>query len=229
MEFGKVNQLDAMLLDGFYQEKIIERVLKSYPFDKKKRFLAAGVIKTIYLFSGLWSGKSTEGNQIYNIVYLKPSTLFLILHYFSELFQVFVENFQEQAGAFGTTWNILSLLNWVLFLAGGRFRTLSERIGRVQLPLANPKSFLNIDYFYTKRAIFFQVLSDTAKILIPEVQLERVLSFFNSEANILAESGEACAVCGEEDIVSPSKFMNCVHTACYYCYCSVNSLCPQCK
>lgn len=229
MEFGKVNQLDAMILDRFYQEKIIDRILKCYPFDKNKRLVTAGVIKSIYLFSGLWSGKPTEGNQIYNICYVKPSMLFLILHYFSELFQIFVENFHERSGVIGTIWNIFCLFNWASFLSGGKYRTLPERIGQVQLPLLNPKSYLNIDYYFTKRAIFFQVVSDTAKIIIPEVQLERVLSFFNSEANILADSGEACVVCGEEDIVCPSKFMNCVHTACYYCFCVVNMNCPQCK
>ena len=29
MEFVKVNQLDAMMLDEFYQEKIVERFMKS--------------------------------------------------------------------------------------------------------------------------------------------------------------------------------------------------------
>lgn len=228
MEFGKVNQLDALLLDQFYQDKIIEKALKSYPFDRNKKVVAAAVVRTIYLFSGLWTGRSTEGNQVYNVMYVRPSVLFLALHYGFEIFQLVVEYFRDKVGIVATLWDFLCLANWASFLTGGKYRTLPERFGKVILPLQNPQRPLNIDYFYTKRAIFFQVLSDTANSIVPFVQLERILSYFNSEANILADTGEACIVCGEEDIVSPCKYSSCIHTACYYCFSQSINKCPQC-
>lgn len=228
MEFGKVNQLDALILDQFYQDKIIEKTLKNYPFDRNKKVVVAAVVRTVYLFSGLWTGRSTEGNQIYNVMYVKPSLFFVVLHFVLEIFQLAVENFRDKTGLVGTVWDCLCLANWASFLTGGKYRTLPERFGKVQLPLQSPQRPLNIDYFYTKRAIFFQVLSDTASAVVPFVQLERILSYFNSEANILAETGDACVVCGEEDMVSPCKFLSCVHSACYYCYSQSLYKCPQC-
>jgi hypothetical protein len=97
------------------------------------------------------------------------------------------------------------------------------------MKLRNPQKPLNIDYFYTKRAIFFNVLSDTAKAVLPQIQLDRILQFFNSEANILAETGDACVVCGDEEMVSPCKFVGCAHSACYYCFVGCGRSCEQCR
>ena len=228
MEYHRVNQLDALLLDKFYQEKILEKVLKGFPYDNLKRFLASIAIRTLYFYSSLWTKSTTEGNTIYNLNYIRPGIASLFVHYLAEIFSLICENFESKLGSGIMIWNLASLANWVIFLIKGDYRSLPERIGQVRMELRNKEKSLNIDYFYTQRAIFFNILSDAAKVILPQLQLERVLQYFNSEANLMAESGDACIICGDEEIVSPCGFSGCSHTACYYCYMEAGKNCSQC-
>ena len=105
-----------------------------------------------------------------------------------------------------------------------------ERLGKVSLMTIDPNKKLNIDYMYTQRVIFFQVLSDTIRTVIPFLKIESILRFLSDEISFGNRDEENCVVCGEETIVSPMKYLNCQHHACYLCYSGLSEkICSRCR
>lgn len=226
----KVNQLDSLLLDNFYQELICQQILKPFPFDSFKAFLGTSVVRTAHLYSGLWRGQDTQGNSIYNTTYKLPSRPWLFIHYFFEIFQILNNTFKEQLGRIHTFWNLVLFINWVLFLLTSKYRTLAERLGQVLILAKNPEKRLSIDYMYTQRAVFFAIVSDTIKALMPYMKINSLLKFLNDESNLVSEGDDYCVVCDAEEIVSPMFFNGCSHIACYVCWQGkVEKSCPRCK
>ena len=67
-----------------------------------------------------------------------------------------------------------------------------ERLGKVSLMTIDPNKKLNIDYMYTQRVIFFQVLSDTIRTVIPFLKIESILRFLSDEISFGNRDEENC-------------------------------------
>ncbi|OMJ80918.1 hypothetical protein SteCoe_18727 [Stentor coeruleus] len=226
----KVNQLDSLLLDSFYQDLICQQLLKPFPFDSIKTFFSISLVKTAYLYSGLWHGKDTQGNIIYNTTYKLPSNPWLFIHYFFEIFQILNITFKEHLGRIHTLWNLALFINWVLFLITSKYRNLAERLGKILILSKDPEKRLNIDYMYTQRAVFFAIVSDTIKAIMPYLKINSLLKFLNDESNLISDGSDYCVVCDAEEIVSPMYYNGCSHIACYVCWQGrVGKGCPRCK
>ena len=230
MAFSKVNQIDGMFLDVFYQNSIIEQLLKPFPFDNLKRTVVEIVVKTAYLAKGLWLDKQTEGNRIYNLTYMKPNRSFLFIHLLAEIFNIIHKIYKERLGVGFKIWNACIFINWLLFLLTQKYRTAAERLGKVMLMAKDPEKMLNIDYSYSNRVLFFKILSDTIKTVLPFLKIDSLLKFVYSEISYGGSDSSGCIICDSEDVVSPSSFKSCSHIACYICLKSSNSSkCPKCK
>ena len=117
-----------------------------------------------------------------------------------------------------------------MFLITGRYRTLMERLGKVLLVATDPNKKLSIDYTYTQRIIFFSIVTDTMKAVLPYLKIDTLMKFLNDEINLNISDNDFCIVCKEEDIVTPIKFQNCQHLACYVCFKGLkDQKCPSCK
>ena len=230
MADSKVNQLDSYLLDNLYESIISDQILKAFPFDSLKRVLVKILVKTAYLLRSLWKRNTSQGNEIYNLIYISPPTAYLALHYLLEVFHIIHSNYKEHLGLLAKAWNLGILGNWVLFLLTGKHRTLMERIGRVELRPKDPQKRLNIDYMYTQRALFFQIVTDALRGALPYLKIDSIVKFLNDEISLSRNEEDVCAVCGEEDVVSPVRFKNCQHMACYVCSRGIrDQRCPRCK
>jgi Pex2 / Pex12 amino terminal region len=226
----KVNQLDSHLLDRFYQNIISDQILKPFPFDTEKKFLVKVLVKTVYLYQTLWKNSQSQGNKIYNLSYSMPSNKYLAVHYILEVFHILHSCYKDNIGTISKIWNLGILANWVLFLVTGKYRTLMERLGKVSLFPTDPSRKLKVDYMYTQRVLFFQVLTDTIKTIIPYLKIESLIRFFNDELSFKRSSEDSCIICGEEDVVSPIRYSNCRHLACYICHKGLShSKCYLCK
>lgn len=218
------------MLDSLYENIIADQFLKPFPFDLSKRVVVKTMVKTVYLLRSLWTNKATQGNDIYNLVYISPALPYLVLHYISEVFHIIHTSYKDRLGLLSKLWNLAILLNWLSFLISGKYRTTMERLGKIQLLPKVQNKRLNLDYTFTQRATFFQIITDTLRVVIPYLKIETFVKFLNDEINLTRNENETCVVCGEEEIVSPVGFRNCQHLACYVCFKGIKKeKCVRCK
>lgn len=153
-----------------------------------------------------------------------------------------------------TLYRVSSLLNSLVFLGSGRYRSLLERILRARPVYNRELASRSISYEYLNRQLVWAEVSEVLLFLLPLVNIAAVkrfvrtklpkLSLLNDNSFVpsykrhdTAKSSEdvliQCKICQRQDVIFPYAAQPCGHVFCYYCIHS-NTLadsqyeCPAC-
>lgn len=156
-----------------------------------------------------------------------------------------------------TALNVASLLNFVVFLQQGKYRSLLERVLRTRLVYQRANMARAISFEYLNRQLVWHELSELLLFMLPLISVTRLkkmivnrwpslraatakhlqrasgLETQPSDVSDLAQAGP-CAICGAHEITVPFCAVPCSHTFCYYCLrtnCEADSqfACPTCS
>lgn len=132
----------------------------------------------------------------------------------------------------------LSLLNFVVFLADGRYRSVVDRLLGVRLVYIRPIMMRSVSFEFMNRQLVWSGFTEFAMFLLPFLNLDKIRRtikrrFFRAEQSVhtLAPS-TTCVICMSDPITMP-YVTACNHIFCYYCIKS-NLLadrrfaCPRC-
>jgi peroxin-2 len=140
---------------------------------------------------------------------------------------------QASEGAF----RLASLGNFLVFLAGGEYRTLLERALKARLMYIQPSASRVVSYEYLNRQLVWSELSEVLLFLLPLVNVAAVKRSLRAVLPRLpalvvhgqrGEEGDGqvvgrwemtseCGICGTSDILQPYVAVPCGHRFCYFC------------
>lgn len=117
-----------------------------------------------------------------------------------------------------------TLLNFIVFLVNGRYRTVVDRLLRLRLVYGRQRMVRQVNLFYLNQRVFWSVLLGFTSVVLPLLNLGRVwgaISRFRTShsAQPTEASGTACCFCRTPAvaIALPRVLQPCRHTACAYC------------
>ena len=256
----RVNQLDAGELDGALSDVLQHQFLgifKTLPSSRMLRFkpeLKALVRALVWKYSIHASGR-TFGQEMLGLNYSLKERHALPLasqhKYFLFVLIVLAEwlqdrldlltqwmlpiairpsNLQKILNWIFTITNTLSLLNFIVFLIGGRFPFLKERILSLWMVPERPQTLRGMSYEYMNREILWHGFSEFIFFVLPQFNVFALRNWFrrmlhswkrkqpDHEAITLALKPAdfvSCAFC-EQPLTMP-HVTNCGHVYCYYC------------
>lgn len=136
----------------------------------------------------------------------------------------------------------LRLLNYLAFLALGRFPTLLHRLLRLAMNPASLDVASSVDYAYMNRQLLWQAMTEAALVLLPAwrsltqpgSKLQKWLWPTKRLVKLQPGDPTACAICGHEKPRMIRKMPDCRHIYCFYCYGMYKQdengeSCPACK
>jgi len=127
---------------------------------------------------------------------------------------------------------VATLVNLLLFLRSGRFRTPWERLSRARLVYHEPNTARVVSFEYLNRQILWRELSDLALFVLPMLdptRLRDAARAFQSRDGArdaphatrpdesVSVGDETCAACGAKPPTAPFAAEPCGHVHCYYC------------
>ena len=128
---------------------------------------------------------------------------------------------------------VATLVNLLLFLRSGRFRTPWERLSRARLVYHEPNTARVVSFEYLNRQILWRELSDLALFVLPMLdpaRLRDAARAFQSRDGARRDAphatrpdesvsvgDETCAACGAKPPTAPFAAEPCGHVHCYYC------------
>jgi len=130
-----------------------------------------------------------------------------------------------------------SLFNLLLFLHGGRYKTIVERILKARLVYGSPNMNRAVSFEYMNRQLVWNEFSEMLLLLLPLLNSSSVKKFllpFSKDKSAGSSGDEAdCPICRSSPSI-PFIALPCQHRYCYYCLrtrCSATSSyrCPRCN
>ena len=128
---------------------------------------------------------------------------------------------------------VATLVNLLLFLRSGRFRTPWERLSRARLVYHEPNTARVVSFEYLNRQILWRELSDLALFVLPMLDPTRLRdaarAFQSRDGDrrdaphatrpdeSVSVGDETCAACGAKPPTAPFAAEPCGHVHCYYC------------
>ena len=128
---------------------------------------------------------------------------------------------------------VATLVNLLLFLRSGRFRTPWERLSRARLVYHEPNTARVVSFEYLNRQILWRELSDLALFVLPMLDPARLRdaarAFQSRDGDgrdapratrpdeSVTVGDETCAACGAKPPTAPFAAEPCGHVHCYYC------------
>lgn len=128
---------------------------------------------------------------------------------------------------------VATLVNLLLFLRSGRFRTPWERLSRARLVYHEPNTARVVSFEYLNRQILWRELSDLALFVLPMLDPARLRdaarAFRSRDGDrrdaphatrpdeSVSVGDETCAACGAKPPTAPFAAEPCGHVHCYYC------------
>jgi peroxin-2 len=135
----------------------------------------------------------------------------------------------------GRAWEVASLLNYLAFLARGRYPSLAHRLLGVRLVPGDPDSLVRgqVDLEYMSRQLLWQALTEAALTVSPAWIGAAWGRLRASAQRVRARAGQgaprnACVGCSRPDPAMKRAFSGCGHTGCYYCFAQRAGACPVC-
>lgn len=156
-----------------------------------------------------------------------------------------------------TALSVASLLNFLVFLRHGKYRSLLERVLRARLVYQRANMARAISFEYLNRQLVWHELSELLLFVLPLISVTRLkrmivrqwpslrattakhlqrASGIQSQPADLTDQAlpGPCALCSARDIAVPFNALPCNHTFCYYCLrtnCEADSsfTCPTCS
>ncbi|KAF8667748.1 hypothetical protein HU200_052658 [Digitaria exilis] len=131
----------------------------------------------------------------------------------------------------------VSFFNLLLFLYGGRYKTIVERILKARLVYGSPNMNRAVSFEYMNRQLVWNEFSEMLLLLLPLLNSSSVKKFllpFSKDKAGGSSGDEAdCPICRSSPSI-PFIALPCLHRYCYYCLrtrCSATSSyrCPRCN
>jgi len=127
------------------------------------------------------------------------------------------------------TLRAFNLLNFLVFLKNGRFRSLVHRILGVTCTFKEPESILSpVSYDYMNREILWFSFAEFASFILPLINLVKlknlILGFLRGKPRAFPKTSPgvrsksdlvSCAVCSQSPV--NAREIGCNHCFCYYC------------
>lgn len=261
----RVSQLDSTELDddllSVLQEQLLG-VFKVLPSTRPLQFkpeLRAALKVLLWWYSVRNSGR-TFGQDMLNVQYCtcndvrRPATagkkLGLLLlsvgvEWVGERFHALGSalapglrpgQLQSLLGWITAAFNLLSLLNFTLFLLRGCYPTLLDRLLGLQLAPTKPQTLRTLSYGFMNQEILWHGFSEFVFFVLPHLNLFAVRNWLRRVAMSLSATPvtvpadfSRCAFCGHPPTLP--QLSACGHVYCYYCLranCMADSSFPCC-
>ncbi|CAF0768055.1 unnamed protein product [Rotaria sordida] len=181
---------------------------------------------------------TTIGQQLLQIKYSSvPLTryqkfLYLSSFVFSYIYEKFLVDYRRLL-PFQFIYKLLVFINFLVFLHGGTYINLFERLARLKTVHNHPPSLRILDYSYMKRELIWHTLNETLGTLIPFITSLKARTLMRKylSGTIMKQLQQTniCSVC-EQSIVMPHESIgDCKHYFCYICaYSLIQQSCPIC-
>ncbi|CAF2046583.1 unnamed protein product [Rotaria magnacalcarata] len=188
------------------------------------------------IFSSRFS--ATIGQQLLELKYSSsPLTryqkcLYLLSFFFSYIYEKFLVDYRRLL-PFQFIYKAISFANFLVFLHGGKYVNLFERISGVKTIHNHRPSLRILDYSYMKRELIWHTLNETLGTLIPFLTSLKARTlmrkYLSGTVMKRLEQTNICSVC-EQSIVMPHESIgDCKHYFCYVCaYSLIQQSCPIC-
>lgn len=136
----------------------------------------------------------------------------------------------------------LSIINFSVFLLGGKCPTLSDRVGGVFMIPTRPQVLRSLSFHLMNREILWHGFSEFLFFILPHINIFSLRNWFRRvlvpssslppSSSPLTPSTSHCAFCG--DLATMTETAVCGHVYCYYCLhansiADTNFSCPLCS
>ena len=270
---SRVQQLDAEVLEGELESLFVSQLKRSLSFlDMFAPKIVSAVQPELelaikfYLFKhSVWTKDATLGHELLNLKLIQRTSpsdsspltvsqktglgfLEVLLPYINHKTNFIFSQMPQLQTRIEDSLRALNLMNFLIFLTNGKFRSLTHRLMGVTCSFKDASSiFAPVNYDYMSREILWFSFAEFASFILPLINTVRIKNFMTrllrgkqssfsvtspgvrSRSDLLS-----CAVCGEPPV--NSREIGCNHCFCYYCV-TVNILsdpdngfvCPKCN
>ncbi|KAI8817923.1 Pex12 amino terminal region-domain-containing protein [Fimicolochytrium jonesii] len=118
----------------------------------------------------------------------------------------------------------LSLLNLLVFLYNGRYRSLVDRILGMRLVYKQREMSRQVSFEFMNRQLVWQAFTEFLMFLVPLVNIEKIKNTISqsiSGPTIVTLPDHLCAIChannANRPVIQVPYITNCGHKYCYYC------------
>lgn len=270
---SRVQQLDAQVLDNELESLFTQQLKRCLSFLSVEIPSASTIqpeleaLIKLYIFRhSIYSNGSSLGQQMLDLALVDSCTKaplstsqkvglaasLIILPYLLKRFGRLLLPPKTHANL-EFFYKSLNILNFVVFLTNGRFKSVIHRVLGITCGYRNPSSVFNpINYDYMSREVLWFSFAELLSFVLPLVNIVKIENFL--KRIIHGESGKiskpqrlnlpspgtrspsdfsSCAVCNEPPV--NTREIGCTHCFCYYCV-MVKMLadpdsgfsCPQC-
>lgn len=181
---------------------------------------------------------TTIGQQLLQIKYSStPLTrqqkfLYISSLIFSYIYEKFLVDYRRLL-PFQLVYKLLLFINYLLFLHGGKYINLFERIARLKTVHNHPPSLRILDYSYMQRELTWHTLNETLGTLIPfltSLKMRTLIrKYLSGTVMKRLEQTNICSVCDKSIVMPHESIGECKHYFCYVCaYSLIEQSCPIC-
>ncbi|KAJ3190328.1 peroxisome assembly protein (Peroxin-2) [Gaertneriomyces sp. JEL0708] len=139
-----------------------------------------------------------------------------------------------------TVYRIASLINFLVFLYNGRYRSILDRLLRMRLVYTRREMSRQVSFEFMNRQLVWHAFTEFLLFLAPLINIDRIKARIG---RIIASPvtvdlpDHICAICHSKDVENPTVHTpyvtNCGHRYCYYCIKTSmmvdhNFPCPRC-
>ena len=206
----------------------VERLVWGKP--QLRKWLEVALV-TGYELATLWRGEQTPGLETYKLQYVMgvgwKRIGKLVIHLAVVLLPKIVAGIERFAWV-ERLLNVLSVLNFAIFLRSGAYPTLADRLSGLPILPTPSNTGRFVDFSYTNRFILVSTLFSFLRALTPHLHLSALFSFLSSESMSAGPAARRCCVCARDHVVCPTRYP-CGHQACYYCKATRPAGCPVCR
>lgn len=222
----------------------LELVIKAYIYRhtvlKKSQSIGQEILELKLYDSSCSAPSSTKQNIALGLIVILLPYLLSRLGY---------KLFKSKTAENLETWiKMANLVNFVIFLTKGQYRSLQERALNVSCGYNSLSSAFNpVNYDFMSRELLWFTFAEFASFALPLINMRRVKNtvskWIKGSSNVKATSClirrtlkdiNVCSVC--DDVPTNAREIGCPHVFCYYCVMSsfiadqVNGFkCPKCN
>jgi len=139
------------------------------------------------------------------------------------------------------TWDALSVVHFLWFLSGGKYRSLVERLLRIRVAYVNPRAHRALSFEFMNQYLVWRTVARFLLFAIPLIDFGGILLSIRSALGLqeresgsgLGENADECRICQISPVTVPVRSEPCGHVFCYTCIRSLrmenfSATCPAC-
>uniref|UniRef100_A0AC35TW25 RING-type domain-containing protein n=1 Tax=Rhabditophanes sp. KR3021 TaxID=114890 RepID=A0AC35TW25_9BILA len=242
------NEIESLIFDSF-KSICQSNTTLAFNFQRAEdevHILSKSILWLHRLIKGV-----TPGQQLMDIKYSAHGLLRFIVHYLFEVILPYLRKyFPKLIGLrFEILSNALDVVKQILFLAYGKYLTISETVLKVS-PMKEAANLIGSPGTSNEmeREFLFHLFKDASLVFLPIIYAVKTINwknlFIKCTGKGILENGSTedidtkpfepvkCSSCNEDAILPVRNALNlpnsCYHTFCYYCY-NPDISCPLCN